>query len=50
MSVSVSQGEGNGAEGSFASDPGPFFADAEPETVSGAQPEVRLPRLLDVTV
>ncbi|MEK7468282.1 MAG: flagellar hook-length control protein FliK [Planctomycetota bacterium] len=50
MSVSVSQGEGNGAEGSFASNPEPFFTEAEPETVSDSRPEARLPRLLDVTV
>ncbi|KAF0244333.1 MAG: flagellar hook-length control protein [Planctomycetota bacterium] len=50
MSVSVSQGEGNGSEGSFASNPGPFFADVEPEVVSDSRPEARLSRLLDVTV
>ena len=50
MSVSVSQGDGNGSEGSFASNPGPFFPDVEPETVSDSRPEIRLPRLLDVTV
>lgn len=50
MSVSVSQGEGNGSEGSFSSGPGPFFGDAEPEVVSDSRPEAQLPRLLDVTV
>jgi flagellar hook-length control protein FliK len=50
MSVSVSQGESNGSEGAFSSNPAPLFPEAEPEIVSGSLPEARLPRLLDVTV
>lgn len=50
MSVSVSQGDGNGSEALFASGPGRFFGDAEPETASDSRPEAHIPRLLDVTV
>lgn len=50
MSVSVSQGDGNGSEAPFASNPAAFFGDVEAETASDARPEPLIPRLLDVTV
>ncbi|MCE9583370.1 MAG: hypothetical protein K8T20_12865, partial [Planctomycetes bacterium] len=50
MSVSVSQGDGNGSEAPFASAPALLPFGAEPESVPDSRVEVRLPRLLDVTV